>query len=95
LELKVKCAIYVFIEKSRATLARALAPDDVCSIARSLKTEVSFSENAIEYRAEGEGLAALRELRSSVNDVLRCLAAASATLLRVESVSTGSRERLK
>lgn len=59
-------------------LSRALKPDN--TYPGALNITVSSSEAELVYRATGNGIRALRELRSVLNDVLRCVEAAYNTL---------------
>ena len=66
---------------SRA-LTRALKPDN--AYPGALAITVCSSETELVYRAAGNGIGALRELRSVLNDVLRCIEAAYNTLYEIK-----------
>ena len=80
--MRLMCEVRVTGGKLSFALSRALEPDNVYPGA--LTVTVSSSESELIYRAVGSGIKALRELRSVLNDILRCVEAAYNTLYEIE-----------
>jgi len=72
--VKVKCEVRISVSGQGRLLLKSLMPDDVYTPFKDLHVELTLEEDSLFYRTYGEGKNAISLIRSTINDLFRCLA---------------------